>query len=140
MILLVYVGSIYSDLIGFTNAMRNIRQKSTQRRMSFTKVNNFSASQTSLLQTRVLCSMMQNSDVKFTLYPKKAGLVNRNIVHFRKKHSTLCRFLPILQKICHRVLATCATLLSRPHASKGRSALADKIAIVRGKIQGQILS
>ena len=28
----------YSDLIGFTNAMKNIEQKPTQRRMFFTKV------------------------------------------------------------------------------------------------------
>ena len=35
------------------------------------------------------------SNVKFTLYLKKAGLASRNIVHRRKTHSTLCRFLPL---------------------------------------------
>ena len=34
---------------------------------------------------------MQN----FPLYLKKAGLASRNIVHVLKKHSTLCRFLPL---------------------------------------------
>ena len=40
-----------------------------------------------------------HSYVKFTLYLKKAGLTSRNIVHLRKKHSTLCRFLPLYSSL-----------------------------------------
>ena len=49
MIPLVYVGSI-SDLIGFTNKMKNLRQKATQREMLFLTVCYIPAGQTSLLR------------------------------------------------------------------------------------------
>ena len=36
-----------------------------------------------------------NTNVKFPLYLRKAGLASRNIVTPSKKQSKLCRFLPL---------------------------------------------
>ena len=43
----------------------------------------------------ISCLLMDKVLKKFTLYLKKSGLASRNIVHLCKKHSTLCRFLPL---------------------------------------------
>ena len=40
-----------------------------------------------------ICHKKTRSNVKFSLYLKKAGLASRNILHLKKNHPTLCRFL-----------------------------------------------